>query len=176
MEHKKYEVEIYNENGDVVEVKQRKDINKLKDLIHSVHIFAFNSNNELILSVIPQKKDQELKNIYKDKYGTTAATIVRKDETHSQAAPRLAKKELFLENGDLTFLGKNLETYPDGVKRFNSVYVLTGFDTFENFNKDDIKDLIPMTRESLADLMEHKNSFADSFLVNFNRYSDKFPF
>src|SRR5688572_21475881 len=111
MEHSAHQVDILDKQGRVVGQKLRRDIDKLNDIHHSVHVFLITPQGELVLSAIPARED--LPNLYPRKLGTTVATIRRSGETAQQAAVRSLARELFIDKAPVNLLGEKMFQLPE---------------------------------------------------------------
>src|SRR5687767_9977733 len=75
MQHDFYPVDILDRNGETVGTKLRKDIDKLRDIFHAIHVLLITPQGEVVMSIIPFRED--LPNVYSGKLGTTVATVRR---------------------------------------------------------------------------------------------------
>ncbi|MBI4146012.1 NUDIX domain-containing protein [Candidatus Woesearchaeota archaeon] len=87
MQEKEALIDTFDENGKVVAHKLRKDINKTTDILKAVYIILENNHEEVYLTLSTGE-------LWKGKWGVSAAGIVRHNETPLQAAQRTLKREL----------------------------------------------------------------------------------
>lgn len=168
MEHASHLVDLVSETGAVVGVKKRSEIDKLTDLYHAVFVVLCTPDGKLLLSEIPQRKD--LPNLYAGKIGLTAGTIRRHNETPSEAASRVAKKELGIQNIHLTYVGENFLMLPDGHQRYISIY--RALHALTNaFNHMDIESIDAFSKPELDDALKaNPASFTPIFLAVWQKY------
>lgn len=172
MEHGVYFVDILDRNGKVVDKKLRRDVDKLKDIHHSVHVLLVTPRGELVLGVIPLRED--LPNLYPRKLGSTVATIRRSGETAKSAAIRALARELFIEDGDVVLLGEKMFKLPE---RYNymSVYYLVA-DPPPSYSVLDIDTLAVVTTvEFKATLKKHSDMIAPTLKTIWKEFGDKLP-
>src|SRR5688572_13847793 len=122
MEHSAYYVDILDTTGKVVGKRLRRDIDKLKDIHHSVHVLLVTPKGELILGAIPARED--LPNLYTRKLGSTVATIRRTGESAKNAGIRALARELFIEEGDIVLLGERMFKLPERLNFITAYYLV----------------------------------------------------
>ncbi len=160
---------IIDEN-DNFQTKEKALINRKIDTLYSVYVFVFNSQNKLILSVVPDN------HLYTGKMSVTIATMVRENENNDMAATRVLKKELFLENKNPVFLGEERAAFPDGIKRLMAVYYFNHEAETPEYNPKDIVEMRMATREEVEKLLENPENFSETFLWAWEKYHNKLPF
>ena len=156
MEHKDFQVDLVNENGRIVGHKRRGDIDKTRDVFHSVHILMITPRSELVLSNLPERSD--LPNMYSRRLSTTVATIRRHGETPVQAARRGLRRELLMDIRLVHDLGDNLLRLPGGLRTFMSgFYVLAEPPTdFSTMDIESLKSMrVPRFRAALKSNPDH---------------------
>jgi len=174
MQHDFYPVDLLDMNGDIVGTKVRKDINKLVDIFHTVHIILITPKGEVVMSVIPVRED--LPNVYGGKMGTTVATIRRHEESDDHAADRAVSRELFIDHMPL----KKLDTCfysqmpPKPAALFSIYYGVS--EAPESYSLLDIDGLIVMTPGEIDRMIEQEpETVAYSFLQIWKDYRGKLP-
>lgn len=163
-------VNIFDENKNIIATKDKSEINKKLDLLENVLVFAKTPNNILVLAVIKDRKDN--KHIYKNKYGATAAGILRADETALDSAKRVCINELNYENPKLKEIAYELFEFEDGVKRFSHIFVLEDYD-IKAYNSDEVENLILFDKERLEKAFENKVKFAPSVIETWGKYKNE---
>jgi hypothetical protein len=172
MEHSAHYVDILNERGVVVGKKLRRDINKLKDIYHSVHVFLVTPKGELVLGIIPARED--LPNLYARRLGTAVATIRRTGETAENAATRALARELFIEEGDIKLLGQKLFKLPEQLNYITAFYIVA--DPPPTFSVLDIDKLAVITPSELRKaIKENSNDIAPTLVALWNEFGHKLP-
>ena len=174
MQHDFHPVDLLNEHQEIIGQKTRRDIDKLVDIFHTIHILLITPLGEIVMSVIPLRED--LPNVYADKLGTTVATIRRTDESDDEAAVRAVARELFIDDMPLTKLGtKYYEHLPPTPGSLFSVYYGVS-DVPESYSMVDIDGLIVMSPTEIDALIENDpHSLAYSFLKIWKDFRDKLP-
>lgn len=170
-----YNVKLLNEAGEVVGTKLRSEINKAEDILHTVHTIGITANKEVILSLIPQKKQIFRDGLFEGKLGNAAAAIVREDESAEDAAKRALSDELFLTNIEVQLLGEEFDVMEreDGStsRRLHTAYMYKHFGANVCFNRNDSAGLLLFQREDLdAWVNEQPDLFAPSFVAIWQRY------
>ncbi len=169
MEHGEYDVELLDDCGNVVGKKKRKDIDKKVDCIHLVQMLLMTQDGRLLLSHIPS--DAPIKKIFGGLIGTTAATMIRVNETPEQAARRALQNELFLPDLMPTFLGRHVETFPPYAPTLTEYYRVTVDQVPTHWDRTQIVELIAMLPDDLTDrMMESPESFAPSLVAFWQRF------
>jgi hypothetical protein len=172
MEHGFQMVDILNKTGAIIGQKPRRDIDKTKDIYHTVFVFLVTPDKHMVLGQIPARED--LPNLYANQYGATAATIRRSDETPEHAAARAVERELFIDDADLRQIGESLEEF-DKLKKLVSVFVLRS-EMPDSFSLMDIKALKPMTRSDIDAWMQKKpGKLAPTLRLVWQKYGERFP-
>lgn len=167
--HGDHEVDILDDHGNVIRVKPRKDVDKTRDILHVVYSFVVTPEGKLILSRIP--RDPAKNNLFPGKLAVTAATILRHNEHHLDAAKRSLAKEVGIAEPDLQFLGETMESFHNIPKRLISAYICTATEDELKPNPEDVEELIPVTRAELERLLD-KNELAPTLLTLWDRYSE----
>jgi len=103
MQHDFCQVDVLDMKGDIIGSKQRKDLDKLTDVFHSLHILLITPLGEVIMSMIPVRED--LPNVYGGKLGTTVSTVKRTGESPDEGARRAISRELFIDDMPLSKSG-----------------------------------------------------------------------
>lgn len=149
MEHKDYLVDVLDERGKIVGQKRRGDIDKQRDRVHAVHVLMLTPARELVLSLIPERRD--LPNVYARRLGATVAAIRRHDETALQAAVRALDRELFVRGARPEFLGEGMLDLPENYRMLMSAYWVLG-EPPEHYSTIDIDSLkaMPLPRFEAA--------------------------
>lgn len=165
-------VDVLNENGEVIGQKQRREINKAKDIHHTIFVLLITPDKHLLLGQIPARED--LPNLYANLYGSTIATIRRSDENSAEAAVRGVARELFIDDPDLELIGEGMEQF-DGIKQSVSVFVLRS-EAPDEFSLIDVKELKPMKRRGIeAWIRDKPGKLAPSFRMIWEKYGKKLP-
>jgi hypothetical protein len=150
MEHAAHQVDILDTHGNVVGTKPRREIDKTKDVYHTVFVFVITPRGELVLSVIPPRED--LPNLYARQMGTTIATIRRTGETAAQAARRGVQRELFIDKADIKLLGQMMIRTPEGLQCLATAYSMVG-EPPATYSVIDIDTLVVVTPQQLRGLL-----------------------
>lgn len=173
MEHDMHLVDILDETGKIVGTKRRIDINKPKDIYHTIHVLLITPRGELVLSTIPVRED--LPNLYAQQIGTTMASIRRTGETADQAAVRGVARELFIDNMPLVLVGEGMQTLAGGRKNYMSVYYGIA-EPPESYSLIDIDSLAILSPRQLDLFVEHEpNELAASLITIWKSYRGKLP-
>ena len=174
MQHDFYPVDLLDREGNVIGSKPRREIDKLTDIIHAIHILLITLLGEVVMSIIPVRED--LPNVYAGKLGTTVATIKRSSETDDAGASRAISRELFIDEMPLTKVATKFYSHmpPKPACKFSIYYGVS--DVPESYSIIDIDGLIVMTPKEIDDQIEQDpHSFAYSFLKIWKDYRDKLP-
>lgn len=174
MQHDFYPVDVLDRSGKVVGSKPRKDIDKITDIFHAVHILLITPVGEVVMSMIPVRED--LPNVYAGKLGTTVATIRRSSETDDQAAQRAVSRELFIDDMPLTKVDTKFYSHmpPKPACLFSVYYGIS--DVPESYSLLDIDGLIVMSPKEIDERIDtDPHSFAYSFLKIWKDYRGKLP-
>jgi len=149
MEHKDYLVDVLDDSGMVVGQKRRRDVDKRRDRVHVVHVLMLTPQNELVLSLIPERQD--LPNVYARRLGATVAAIRRHDETPRKAAIRALERELFMRGAKLQLMGEGMIDLADNYHMMMSAYWVMG-EPPEHYSTIDIDSLkaMPLPRFEAA--------------------------
>ena len=91
MQEKEALIGIYDENKNLISIKQRSQVDKKQDILKTVVLILFNNKDEVFMI---KTKDTAWK---KEKWGGSCATLIRHNEKPEQAAKRVLKRELNLE-------------------------------------------------------------------------------
>lgn len=171
--HEDFDVDILNDQGKVVGVKKRKDVDKQHDVLHSVFVLVVTPDREVILAAIPVAPEQH--RWYAGCLGSTAATIVRHGEPIDVAARRVLAHELFLDYDEPVFLGEDFETYPDGIQKLSTTYYSVHNGELKP-NPHEQDRLVPLSRAQIEAMIKKDPSvFAPTFLALWRRYGDRLP-
>lgn len=172
MEHSAYFVDILDGSGKVVGKKLRRDIDKLKDIHHSIHVLLVTPKGELILGVIPARED--LPNLYPRKLGSTVATIRRSGETADKAALRALARELFIEEGEIRRLGEKMFKLPERLNLITAYYIVA--DPPPSYSVLDIDTLAVVTANEFRSLVQSKpDELAPTLLEIWKEFGHKLP-
>lgn len=146
MQHNVHQVDILNEQGAIISTKRRIDVQKTRDIYHTIHVLLVTPLGEVVVSTIPLRED--LPNLYAGKIGTTVATIRRTGESASEAAQRAVSRELFIDEMPLTRVGERMYRLPS--QRLNFMTVFYGVtDVPESYSLLDIDSLIVMSPKEI---------------------------
>jgi len=172
MEHSAYYVDILGQDGLVTGKKLRRDVDKLKDIHHSVHVLLVTPKGEVILGVIPARED--LPNLYSRKLGSTVATIRRSGETAKKAAIRALGRELFIEDADVTLLGEKMFKLPERLNFITAYYIVA--DPPPSYSVLDIDTLAVITANELRDIIKNKpDQLAPTLLAIWEEFGHRLP-
>ena len=174
MQHDFYPVDLLDQEGHVIGSKPRREVDKLTDIIHAIHILLVTPLGEVVMSIIPVRED--LPNVYAGKLGTTVATVKRSNETNDEGAARAISRELFIDEMPLTKVATKFYTHmpPKPASKFSVYYGIS--DVPESYSIVDIDGLIVMTPKEIDEQIESDpHSFAYSFLKIWKDYRDKLP-
>ena len=116
-DHFEYPVDIYDEQGNIVGIKKRGEVDKRSDIVKTVHLLAFDTFGNALLSVIPRTGDR----IWKGMWATTCAGVQRHGESLEFAMQRTMQRELNLCE-EIEFVGEEFHDFGNGVKRFVAVF------------------------------------------------------
>lgn len=174
MQHDFYPVDLLDRDGNVIGSKPRKDVDKLTDIFHAIHIILITPLGEVVMSIIPVRED--LPNVYAGKLGTTVATIKRTNETDDEGAARAVSRELFIDEMPLTKVATKFYDHmpPKPACKFSVYYGIS--DVPESYSIVDIDGLIVLTPKEIDERIDSDpHSFAYSFLKIWKDYRDKLP-
>lgn len=174
MQHDFYPVDILDHEGNVISSKPRREIDKLVDIVHAIHILLITPLGEVVMSIIPVRED--LPNVYAGKLGTTVATLKRSNETDDEGAVRAISRELFIDDMPLTHVATKFYDHmpPKPGCKFSVYYGIS--DVPESYSIVDIDGLIVMTPKEIDERIDtDPHSFAYSFLKIWKDYRDKLP-
>lgn len=144
-------IDILDQNGLIISSKLRKQVVKGLDIYHAVYAVLVTPDNSIALSKIAQRSD--LPNLHAGRYGCTAATIRRSNETSAQAMQRALKNELGLRV-DPELLNEDMRDI-DGTKRMIGLYVIRS-NVPDNFNKLDIQEITIFSKEEFAEKLTNE--------------------
>lgn len=153
-------IAIYDDNGHVIDKKIRKEVNKRTDTVKQVTIMVTNSKNEMFIT---RPKNA----IFSDPWGSSAAGLVRFNESDLDAAKRTFQREIGL-NEELNHIKDNYYVF-DGVKRYSSIYYIQT-DTLFSSNE---KDVYEGKWETLEFIEKNIGQFMPTFRVAFNAFKSK---
>ena len=166
-------VDVLDRRGRVVGHKERRALDKLTDIHHTIFTILVTPKGELVLSVIPPRED--LPNLYARQMGATVATVRRTDETTDAAVRRGLSRELFIDEPDVKFLGRRMLNQSDGAQMLASTYYLVA-DPPATFSLMDIDTLVVVSPNQLRSmLLNHPHELAPTFRQLWNAYSHKLP-
>ncbi len=114
MQEKEALIGIYDEFGNIIGEKKRKNVEKEKDILKVVYILLFDEANRIFMCKF---KDT----LWKGKFGGSCGGLIKKGENAEDAAKRTMKRELGIET-KLNFIGEKYYDF-DNIKRFVSVFV-----------------------------------------------------
>ncbi len=118
MDHSDHLISLFDDQGNKIGTKMRKDIDKEKDIFRVVLLFAQNKNREVWIATVPESSRP-----WGGKLGASAATIVREKENPANAAARALREELGV-TGKHTLFGFSERLCSIGnIKRFMSCYI-----------------------------------------------------
>jgi len=149
MKEGKYQVDLIDRTGNVVDSKKRGDIVKGKDAYHAVYCVLTTPKDELVLNLIAQRQD--MPNLHAGKFGCTAATIRRSGETGQQAAERAVSEELKINIVPELLDEKIIDI--DGTYRKIGWYKVFG-PMPKDYNREDIEELVPVSVENFLKILE----------------------
>lgn len=174
MQHDFYQVDVLDSKGAVIGSKQRKDIDKLNDIVHTLHILLITPLGEVVMSMIPVRED--LPNVYGGKLGTTVATVKRTNESTEEGARRAISRELFIDDMSLTHIATHFYDHmpPKPGALFSVYYGIS--DVPESYSLLDIDGLIVMTPKEIDTLIDtDPHTLAYSFIKIWQDYRHKLP-
>ncbi len=161
-------VKILNDQGEMIGAKPRREVDKQHDILHCADVLVI-QNGRLLLSRIPDTT------LYGGTLGTSAASMVRDNETPEQAAIRALQKELNVTVSEVTLLGEKFYAFPDGVKRLKTSFVITHPDTITP-NPADVSELVAFDRAQIeSQLSTNPNLFAPTFQALWQEYQTQLP-
>ena len=181
MNHVDYEIDIYDEAGNVIGMKKRKDVDKATDIFNGVKVFICTTpkhlvlSKEVVLSKVPVQSS--LKNVYGGLYGgATVATMRRHGETALQAAERTSEREIYVSGIALHELGTVVHHLSDGRTRVHTVLWGEHSAPVDRFNPEDIESLALFTRAQLEErLKTHAEEFSPAFVAVWKDYGAQLP-
>ena|SRR3972149_6149123 len=106
-------IDLYDESGKIVGQKSRESVDPLKDILKTVNVIVLNSKKELYMT-------KPAHSLWPGKWASSAAGIVRQDQSGDDAAMRTVKKELGIVL-KLISLGESFYDF-DGIKFWMSTY------------------------------------------------------
>ena len=156
-------ISVYDVSGKIISNKLRKDVDKKNDILKTVIILVINNQNKVFITKIPS-------NHFTERWGASAAGMVRKDEKIIDAAKRTLNRELDLLKNPI-FLSENFYDF-NVIKRFMSVfYIKTG--DLPKVNPDDVFGSRWMT---FNEIDKNIDSFIPTFRVAFEILKKKTKF
>lgn len=155
-------IEIYNESLERIDVKKRKDVDKIIDIIKCVNIFVFNDKEE-IYTIDPTGS------VWPDKIGGSCAGLVRRGESSLEAAHRTLKRELGID--------LNLTPFKEAFYNFGDIKRLMSYfygKTNEKIkpNKKDVKEGKWITAKEI-ERMIMMNELTPIFIAGFQALKNK---
>ena len=169
MDHQDFLVTVYNDQGEPISSKKRRDINKQQDIIECVEVMVITSNDEVVLSLILNNQD----NVYPGKFGAAVATIRREQESELEAAKRALKDEMFIEEAVPIFLGRSFFRGDLNLKKWLTVFVLQTDVDITKFNVNRTGRLVVKSFAEIKEKMESPNDLAGTFKEIWNLYYDQ---
>lgn len=168
-------IAILDTEGHRVGAKERRAVDRVRDILHTMYLFLLTSEGKFALSVIP--RDSALPKLYPGKFGVTIAALALEHEDRDATATRALRDEVGLDACTPTFLGEAFHRSADGVTRFQSVYCLTTATPTISFNEQKIAHLTYLTRRELVSMHDlSPNLFAPTFHHLWNIYHARLPF
>lgn len=172
MEHGAYYVDLLDKTGRVVGKKLRRDIDKMRDIHHSIHVLLVTPRGELVLGIIPARED--LPNLYPRRLGSTVATIKRSDETPLKAATRALARELFIEDAQVVLLGEKMFQLPERLNYITAYYLVA--DPPPSFSVLDIDKLAVITTAELRNAIKNSpDELAPTLTAIWEEFGQKLP-
>jgi len=169
MEHALQLVDLVDQYGSVLGVKERRNIQKETDLYHTVFTLLVTPERQIVLSKIPARSD--LPNLYAGLLGCTVTTIRRHAETPDRASLRSLENELHVRDATSQKLGDTFQVLRDGRRQYMSMYY-TVHPVSDDFSRTDIESLQAFSYDLLNRAVEESpNLFTPSFLVTWERYA-----
>ena len=173
MEHSAHLVDVFDDAGNIIGQKRRKDIQKESDIYHAVYGLLITPEGKLVISAIRNRTD--LPNLYAEQIGVPVATIRRHGESARQAAERSWARELFIDNPGLHALGEGMATLPDGRKCLITAFYAVG-DAPDIYSSTDIDELTTISPSDLrSKLLSQPGAFAPTFRHIWQQYAPKLP-
>lgn len=169
-----YPIDILDHAGNIIDSKPRIELDKLKDIYHTVNTLLITPRGELVLQTIPENK--LMQNICVGTFGTIA-TVKRAGETPEEAAARSMSRQLFIDEMPLTKLGGTMHDLADGRRLFISAYYGIA-DPPPSFSLIDIESLVVMAPRQLDNLVNAKNALnqvAINLYTIWKKYRHKLP-
>lgn len=171
MDHHDFPVTIYDQNGNKIGTKKRREVNKFCDIIECVEVLIFTPNKKIVLTRILNKPSE----VYAGKLGVPVASIRRDDETEIDTAKRAMKDELLLEHVEPIFVGRDFLTMETGINKWLTVfYVVTDID-LENFNTERIGTLSLYSVAEVENLITENIDVAGTLTSIWKKYKTVFP-
>lgn len=171
MEHADYSVRMYDESGNECGIKKRKDIDKRKDIVCCVEVFILMKNRQVVLS----RKLNKPKELYPGKLTAPTATILRDGESGMEAAKRTLLDELYIENLEPVYLGKEFVILDIGVKKWLECYYVIYDNSITLFNKERLGNIEIKERDEVEKLVNESNDVAEMFSIVWKRYKEQIP-
>ncbi len=145
MQEREALIAIYNEKGEIVSSKPRKDVDKRKDILKTVLILLLDDKKRIFVTI-------PVEGIWPGKLASSAAGIVRENEIVQEAAERTIQRELNIKPR-LIFVSEAYYDFKE-IKRIISVFYCV-----DNNPKPDADDVAKSKWISLEDFeKEIKNN------------------
>lgn len=172
MEHAAHLVDILDETGHIIGQKQRKEIDKTKDIYNSIFVLLITPDGQVVLSKIPKRDD--LPNLYPDRLGISVVTIRRNNEAARDAATRVVARELFIDNAQLQLVGEDLFSI-DNKYTAATLFYLIG-NPPRTFSHTDVSGFEIMQPSELAHQIQFSpEKFAPTLTVLWQEYYSMLP-
>lgn len=169
MQHGDFLVEIFDENGNKTGAKPRRDVDKVRDVVHCADVMLV-QHGALVLARIPTTT------LYGGRLTATTGTMVREGEAPDAAVRRALEKELGVVAAPLVHLSHDFFIYPDGVRRMKTTFSCV-YDGNLHANPEDIAELVPMKRHELeVAIAKTSDAFAPTFLAVWGKYAGRLQF
>ncbi len=123
MQEKDALIGLYDEKGELIGSKARKDIDKTKDIIKCVNVILFDESNRIFMAKFTNE-------LWANKWGGSCFGLVRREEKTKDAALRTAERELGF-SGKLDFINEKYYDFKE-TRVIMSVFVGRGKNVFPN--------------------------------------------
>ncbi len=149
-------IDVFDENENIISVKERNELNKRKDIFKAVHVLVFDTFGKVYLSVISRTGDF----LWKGTWGATCAGIVKHGEDSEFTAMRTMEEELGITE-EVELVGAKYFDLGDA-KRIITLYTCTttkkmtpnplDIERIQLFDRQEVEELIieKRTAPSLA--------------------------
>lgn len=147
MQHEDYEVDLYDETGEPIGRKPRRDINKQRDIYRAAFIVLITPHRQIVVTPLPVR--HHLPYLYEGLYGVPVATICRSGEDPASAAHRATARELHIENASLQPVGESFEVLDDDRRLYMHVFSFVR-EPPTVYSLEDVGAFIPLSPHELA--------------------------